>query len=55
MKPYDYGSIMHYSEKGFSKNGLPTIQTLQPGVTIGQRKGLSDIDVAEIRKYYGCA
>lgn len=52
--PYDYGSIMHYGPTSFSSNGLPTIQVLQAGATIGQRNKLSDIDIAEIRTYYGC-
>jgi len=52
--PYDFGSIMHYSEKSFSKNGQPTIVPNNSSAVIGQRKGLSDIDVAELRKYYGC-
>jgi hypothetical protein len=53
--PYDYGSVMHYSSTSFSINGQATIVPLQSGVTIGQRKGLSDIDAQELREFYGCA
>jgi hypothetical protein len=45
---------MHYSRNAFSKNGLPTIVTKEPNAWIGQRNGLSAIDIAEIRKYYQC-
>ena len=51
--PYDYNSVMHYSEMAFSKNGLPTIQPLK-NVPIGQRKTLSEIDIEEIRLFYNC-
>ncbi|SEJ42817.1 M12 family metallopeptidase [Bacillus thuringiensis] len=51
--PYDYGSIMHYGTHFFSKNNLPTIEPLTPGVTIGQRNGLSDGDVATVNMMYG--
>ena len=30
--PYDYGSVMHYSNKAFSRNGKVTIQVKQRGV-----------------------
>ena len=51
---YDYGSIMHYVTREFSVNGLPTIESIQPNVQIGQRYNLSQIDIQEIRMYYNC-
>jgi hypothetical protein len=52
--PYDYNSVMHYSKTAFSINGLPTIITKDPNAWIGQRNGLSAIDIQEIRRYYNC-
>ena len=52
--PYDYGSVMHYGPKSFSINGEPTIVALDNTSEIGQRKQLSQIDIAEIRKHYNC-
>lgn len=49
---YDYGSIMHYSGKAFSKNQKPTIEALQPNVTLGQRKGLSEKDITKLDQMY---
>lgn len=51
---YDYGSIMHYSSHAFSKNGLPTITPLQAGKSIGQRIGMSAMDIAKINAMYNC-
>uniref|UniRef100_A0A914EEY1 Metalloendopeptidase n=1 Tax=Acrobeloides nanus TaxID=290746 RepID=A0A914EEY1_9BILA len=51
---YDYESIMHYDMYAFSKNGQPTIVPKKPGVTIGQRKGFSSIDIQKINKFYEC-
>ncbi len=48
---YDYGSIMHYGAYAFSKNGLTTIDPIQT-VEIGQRLGLSELDIASILQHY---
>ncbi|ESO89295.1 hypothetical protein LOTGIDRAFT_106125 [Lottia gigantea] len=56
--PYDYNSIMHYSQYAFTRNGEPTIQVIGVGkerqLTIGQRDGLSTIDIAQLREMYQC-
>ncbi|CAF1289978.1 unnamed protein product [Rotaria sordida] len=51
---YDYDSLMHYPRYAFSKNGLPTIEAIQPNVMIGQRLYLSPTDIREIQLYYNC-
>ena len=49
---YDYGSLMHYPRKAFSKNGRDTITPKRAGVSIGQRVGLSAGDIATVRWMY---
>lgn len=49
---YDYGSIMHYHRKAFSRNDKDTIVPKQAGVEIGQRSGLSPRDIAGIKMAY---
>ena len=53
--PYDYASVMHYESDAFSINGLPTIEPLQSGVTVGQRDNMSSIDIQEVRMFYNCS
>ncbi len=48
---YDYGSIMHYGEYFFSRNGNKTIEA-PDGINIGQRDGLSGLDIATINRMY---
>nr|QNH72397.1 toxin candidate TRINITY_DN13064_c0_g1_i3 [Ceriantheomorphe brasiliensis] len=50
---YDYGSIMHYGKKAFSRNGMDTIKTLN-GAAIGQRARLSRGDIKQMNKMYNC-
>jgi len=48
---YDYGSIMHYPRKAFSKNGEDTVVPIDDQ-DIGQRKGLSEGDIEAIESIY---
>jgi hypothetical protein len=59
---YDYGSIMHYSRFAFfncpvcytiSINNNATY-TSQGRPTLGQRNGLSSIDITQVRRLYKC-
>ncbi len=50
---YDYGSIMHYSATAFSKTGMPGIETIPPGMPIGQRSALSVGDIDAVARLYG--
>jgi astacin len=52
LGPYDYGSIMHYSEKAFAKQGTKTIIPKKPGVVIGQRESASDRDKSSLVYMY---
>lgn len=51
---YDYGSVMHYSSMGFSKNGEPTIVPKDSDAEIGQRIGLSRRDIEKLNRMYEC-
>ncbi|KAK3855493.1 hypothetical protein Pcinc_038108 [Petrolisthes cinctipes] len=51
---YDYGSVMHYSAYAFSDNGQKTIVTVDPDAQIGQRVGLSQVDINKLMNMYNC-
>ncbi|CAD6999045.1 seminal metalloprotease 1 [Ceratitis capitata] len=52
---YDYGSVLHYSAKAFSKNGEDTIIPLKVTDTvIGQRLGMSRTDIDKLNVMYKC-
>lgn len=53
--PYDYLSVMHYSETAFGVNGATTIIARDPSVIqLGQRVGLSPKDITQADLLYRC-
>ncbi|NXX36121.1 ASTL metalloendopeptidase, partial [Nicator chloris] len=55
--PYDYSSVMHYGPFSLSNTtGKATIVPIPDGsVHIGQRQGMSNLDLAKINKLYNCS
>lgn len=52
---YDFGSVLHYSPRAFSKNGKQTIeQKVTSNEQMGQRVGLSRKDIDKVNKMYNC-
>ncbi|KAI4884671.1 hypothetical protein NFI96_034285, partial [Prochilodus magdalenae] len=54
--PYDYTSLMHYSQNDFTNGNVSIIITKDPRFqdVIGQRYDLSPIDALELNKLYQC-
>lgn len=51
---YDFGSIMHYGAYAdCDERRGPSIETIPPGIPIGQRKGLSPGDIDAVEHMYG--
>ncbi len=52
---YDFDSVMHYPAYGFARNFNDTIETVPPGIPIGQRSVLSAGDIDGVSRPYGFA
>jgi uncharacterized protein (TIGR03437 family) len=54
--PYDFNSIMHYGAFDFSRDELnPTLETVPPGIPIGESMALSAGDILAVQALYGKA
>ncbi|XP_032894457.1 low choriolytic enzyme-like [Amblyraja radiata] len=55
--PYDYNSVMHYGRYAFSKDGQSStiVPKPDPQTTIGQRFGMSTLDINKVNKLYHCS
>ncbi|KAM4018153.1 astacin-like metalloendopeptidase isoform 1-T1 [Anomaloglossus baeobatrachus] len=54
--PYDYASVMHYGRFSYSNtSGQPSLNpTPDQSVEIGQRYGLSPLDISKVKTLYNC-
>nr|XP_057933855.1 low choriolytic enzyme-like [Doryrhamphus excisus] len=54
--PYDFDSVMHYSNMAFSKNGQPTIVAINDTAKVfGRAMKMSSNDTARINELYKCS
>ena len=54
-QPYDFQSIMHYTNKEFSSNGEDTIQAIaNPNMALGNINSMSAVDVLQVNLLYKC-
>ncbi|XP_078405724.1 hatching enzyme 1.2-like [Cetorhinus maximus] len=55
--PYDYSSVMHYGKFAFSKDhrSATIVPKPNPNINIGQRFGMSTLDILKINKLYNCS
>jgi Astacin (Peptidase family M12A)/Domain of unknown function DUF11 len=50
---YDYASVMHYLPFNFTKNNLPVLESIPPGIPLGNTVGYTPGDVDTIARLYG--
>ncbi|MEO8099044.1 MAG: M12 family metallopeptidase [Acidobacteriota bacterium] len=50
---YEYGSSMHYGAFEFSGNGFPVLETVPPGIPMGETSGMNAADLDAVSRKYG--
>jgi len=50
---YDYASVMHYPPFSFTKNNLPVLESIPPGIPLSNTSGYSAGDIDTIKRLYG--
>ncbi len=50
---YDLASIMHYPPFSFTKNNLPVLESIPPGIPLSNSTGYSAGDIDAIKRLYG--
>lgn len=50
---YDYASVMHYPPFSFTKNNLPVLESIPPGMPLSNQTGYSVGDIDTIERLYG--
>jgi len=50
---YDYASVMHYPPFSFTKNNLPVLESIPPGMPLSNQIGYSVGDIDTIDRLYG--
>ncbi len=52
---YDHASVMHYPPFSFTKNNLPVLESIPPGIPLSNQAGFSAGDMDTIERLYGFA
>ncbi len=54
-QPYDYVSVMHYGEYAFTNGNGKTMQARKPGIIVGSRENLTQIDIRKLNAHGRCS
>src|ERR1017187_9245371 len=50
---HDHASVMHYPAFSFTKDNLPVLESIPPGIPLSNTTGYSAGDIDTVRRLYG--